>query len=363
MLDKQEIMQKLKIRFASRSDLDEAINSIADCIVELSDIRPRLKKDAAIRHLPLLTPNFTSGNPRNIDDIVTQSKPHTLAAYFKSLHAMLSQPEVKAVLKDSLNIKPRNSSTLFHFAASLHELYVSGMKIQTDDTHSRDALAPSFVVDLLKISNLLRNKEAYLAHLISIEAELSKIMKIHPKKVRSHFFFNWAKDNDFNQNTVAVLNEVIQDADRFFAMFKDKIAFKDKGDKADHGAWSHLIQFYIIIEENKKSPFLHNHPIDIYTYLSTPACRGTEPYFTWNFAKERKLSANFVNAWDVFFDRLDCYDARSPEFITRKILSMHDTPVLQAKTHKQYRKYTSQADLDPPSNDEDITLNKYPNKR
>lgn len=363
MLDKQEIIQKLKIRFASRSDLDDAINSIADCIVELSDIRPRLKKGAAIRRLPLLTPNLTTGNARNIDEIVTHSKPPTLATYFESLHTMLTKPEVKSVLKESLHIKPRNTSTLFHFAATLHELYVSGMRIQSGDNQNPDALDPSMVIDLLKISNLLRNTDAYTAHLKSIEAELAKTMKTHPKKVRSHFFFNWAKDNEFNQNEVAVLNEVIQDADRFFAIFKDKIAFKDKGDKADHGAWSHLIQFYIIIEENKKSRFLENNSIDIYSYLSSPACRGTQPYFTWNFSKERKLSANFVNAWDVFFDRLDYYDARSPEFITRKILSMHDAPVLQAKTQKQYCKYRSQADLDPPSNDEDITLTKYPNKR
>lgn len=364
MLNKKKISSEFIEKYETYNpSLSPSIQHIADCLDELSDIMPNLELDAVVLNFRELIPNIALDKTASLEDLIQRGKPDKVSTYFQSLHSVLSKPEVKTVLEESILIDPNYTSTLFQFAASLHELYISGLNIKSNRDDKNQGLKPSYVTDLLKITYYLKNDKRLEHHLHTIDTELAKASQSNPSKTRSSFFFKWAKDNHFNQEEYATLNGFIDNAEHFFNLLDKKIPFKDKGAGGDHGAWAHLIQFFIITEENKLSKFLEHEPADIYAYLAKAECRGTSKYMTWNWSRNDKTAIeNPLNAWDVFFDRFDRRDARTPSFISSKILSMDNIPTLQAKTKKQMLKYESQAHFVDSGKHEQIETKRHINK-
>lgn len=117
-------------------------------------------------------------------------------------------------------------------------------------------------------------------------------------KILSSHLYLWAKDNGFSQR--AKIYKSLP-PHTFYKMLSTNAFFKDCATNvgSTHGAWSHALQWYCIIEHHKKTGFLSHAPIDVYQ----------------SFA-DAEQEDSIVSLWDAVLDgnRLPIFT--SPDYFT-----------------------------------------------
>ena len=123
--------------------------------------------------------------------------------------------------------------------------------------------------------------------------------------ILSGFLYQWASDNGF-QRWAKMLAEL--SSKTFFSLLTSRSIFKDNavivGDF--HGAWSHVLQWYFIIEHHKHLAFLRHSPIEIYQKL------GDHAFLV--------AGAPVPPPWDIIHDAYNKNNFTSPEFMTHYFL-------------------------------------------
>lgn len=183
----------------------------------------------------------------------------------------------------------------------------------------------NYISDWLAISLFLLNAENVKEYLQQLEDELQNYCSKLPKKMRppqddqgyyyfassketpyernkilSGYLYDWAQKNGFDSHAkiISYLPE-----SKFVGMLRDKTFFKDSAANVGerHGAWSHALQWYCIIEHYKKTKFLKNDPLELYQSLGSPECR------------------NGGDLWNMVLDRYSNLSFLSPEYMTETL--------------------------------------------
>ncbi len=173
-------------------------------------------------------------------------------------------------------------------------------------------IADEYLFDCLEVHALINNRIRCNSMLQQLEDGLQKYaveinaplvdyngeMKMLPHnqesmakgKILSGFLYRWAKENGFNKTNYAKILGTLT-TDEFFSVLSQRLFFKDaKVFPPLHGAWSHALQFYIIIEANKKDKFLTHDPVDFYAFLGDP---------------KNKSKDSIATLWYMMLDRMD----------------------------------------------------------
>lgn len=185
--------------------------------------------------------------------------------------------------------------------------------------------------DFSKIFYILTSKEIVTAQLIKLEKkifedadrkgifsnfELFRILS-NPNnntkfKLLSDVLYTWAVENHLSSDFVKI-NRLLSNHIFQSLLGKGKF-FKDIGVPAEHGAWSHFIQWYIIIEANKDHGFLTLNPYQLYKFLGHASSIGIKD------GKQTPL-------WFLCCDntvKIDQFDFRSPDNLHLFIKNNHD---------------------------------------
>lgn len=323
MFNRDDFREHLESHYSSNNNNVQNIYSKLVDIAEILAITIGPDTNKIEHGLTQIFPLATS-----IEDIINGSNSEN---YVNALADIFKTPSFQARIKSISNTYDLNSELDFqnYFSAveSLTELYIADIEITDTD-----------LVDLLSITKALMNIDNFKNHMNNLEHALQEFAKTNPSflqhlqtknqdksrfyhnpednkghKILSSYFYHWALENGFNPNKYAKLVKFIE-LPIFISILKDKIIFKDKGAGGDHGAWSHIAQLYYIIEENKLNKFLQQHPSEIYSHLGKAEYVGKNKLITWysDYARD-------VTAWDIFFDRLDSNDLRTPPYLTNLI--------------------------------------------
>lgn len=337
MLVDQALDESLKRLFKNEPKWTDCVERITCCLMMLDSVMPSLNQADALQHLMLLLPNIGRPTPEVGQIHAIEATPQRLEYYFDSLYRTLKYPAVKEALSSVMESYPGNTKALFFFAGLLHEFYSCDMRIQRSKNApgESDLMHMTMATDFLKIAYLLCDEDLVMDYLTELDNKLTAAKASVPNRSTSSFFFHWSKTNNFNQDKMSVLEKFIENPDDFFHLLEQKIVFKDKGTSPYHGAWTHLIQLYIITEENKKTNFLTGRPDEIYAYFAKRACRGRLNYKCWDNPETYKnFYTGYINAFDLILDRSDIRDARTPNFITARMMEMCNSNTLSDKTRK-----------------------------
>jgi hypothetical protein len=204
------------------------------------------------------------------------------------------------------------------------------------------------------MSVILANEEIVSFHLAALEknlyreAELKNLFsnpelretlfddnKLPRFKLISDMLYNWARNNGF-ESTFAKISRLVP-AKTFQNMLQAGMLFKDSGVPILHGEWTHFIQWYILIEENKRNPYLKNNPQDLFRLLGNDRAKAqTSTNIPFN---------TMQTIWGLIFDRLftkestkkDEQDYRIPENLQMKMLE-DKYPILKSGLSKRQQK-------------------------
>lgn len=184
----------------------------------------------------------------------------------------------------------------------------------------------SFTNDWLSIYKFTRSTHSFEPYFIHLEAQLQQYVANLPDtnflikndegsyslpsenglacksyKIFSSFMYQWASKNGFAFKSK--LTQALMDND-FYNLLLSKSIFKDCADDvgAEHGAWSHALQWYCIIEHQKKTYFLAHQPLEIYQAFVT------------------KVNIANYNLWHLLFDKYGENNFSSPEFTMKFLL-------------------------------------------
>lgn len=140
--------------------------------------------------------------------------------------------------------------------------------------------------DFLKDKLVLRHDGKY-----TIPLAAPMIFRSH--KILSSVLKQWSRQNGFNAYVYVIgrLEET-----KMATILQSQGFFKDVYNQVGgyHGAWSHALQWYLIIEHHKQTNFLVNAPMDLYK--------------------------KFAELWRVVIDKYNGNGYYSPEFITGKMI-------------------------------------------
>jgi hypothetical protein len=121
-------------------------------------------------------------------------------------------------------------------------------------------------------------------------------------KLFSNFIYEWGKENGFQQSVKIVKS---LDTKTFYRLLASQSLMKDSGIVADHGTFTHAVQWYIVVEHDKKSGFLMHAPLEIYQRLGNASLN----HYSKN--EEKK-------PWDLLFDSFTA-NFTSPEKLAESI--------------------------------------------
>ncbi len=377
----------IKKTSASATEAVSNLMEIAKELLEIADIQDPEKQKLIFHGMLLLFP----GSEKNdgFADVVNGERGKE---YTRDLLAFIrDQKDFLIGLKSHTYSR---KSLCYHFNAEDDEKAEQGMVNFMNSTFdlfvmhkAQIPIENSNIHDILATSNLLRNEKVFKRQMDNLEKSLvnyakdknivlkeitlnsgKKILTLPDdaspyakKKVLSGFLYQWAKDNNFNQTQYAKINRFLK-TDQFLSLLNSKTIFKDAGAGAGHGPWAHVLQLFILTEENKSKPFLTQSFDNFYASLGNPACKGTKSFLNW----KSSLAPPPLTRWDIMFDRENAgnkKDFGTPEVITTRLyrdgelLQKGKTsrwPILSTTFYRQKKK---------PKNDkvvtEDVTLRKY----
>lgn len=120
-------------------------------------------------------------------------------------------------------------------------------------------------------------------------------------KILSNYLFDWAAEQGFKQKAKFI---ALLPADGFLSMLRAKTIFKDSSISANinHGAWSHALQWYLIVERFKDTPFIMHRPLEVLQ--------------SFGDVKQLQTSRMLNLAWDFVLDRSGEDFFTSPTSIT-----------------------------------------------
>ncbi|CAM2791745.1 LirA/MavJ family T4SS effector [Legionella worsleiensis] len=286
-----------------------------------------------------------------MDDLITLFPPLTKLTdvflaplgekYIYLLMDFINTPGSIDIMKNLINhFQSKEKNTLlFKSINTLLELKVAGISIEDD-----------YLYDFLTISNKLSDNEFFTKGMDHLETELQKYALNNPlfnlethrerfflpkpktekpydrQKILSSFLYQWAQANGFNKKGTIKIDDFLS-ADTFLDLLKNKIIFKDSGAESSHGPWPHALQWFVLIEENKKTPLFKHSPMEIYEHIGTNkylSCNETRFFDITQEYGPSPLNEKPTAAWDIFFDRLiwnrRSDDYRKPETVTRLLL-------------------------------------------
>jgi len=145
-------------------------------------------------------------------------------------------------------------------------------------------------------------------------------------KILSKYLYDWAAEHGFQQKAkfISLLN-----GETFLSMLRAKTLFKDSSVTANihHGAWSHALQWYCIVEHYLETSFLTHEPLDVLQ--------------SYGDATQLNTSRSLFLAWDFTLDKSGDYFFTSPTDITRYLTDPehHDRwPLLTESVTRQEEK-------------------------
>lgn len=190
----------------------------------------------------------------------------------------------------------------------------------------------AIIDDFVALSTHL-TKETIIKHLTNLDRDLKKALVAKQKTARvnsdSKFFTGegvlftllakWAQENGFNQggkvfvkkesnsnNTRELIDlpKTIPDignilTPRVFTNLLLRYGYfaKDPGAGALHSDFTHTLQFYVLIEENKINKFLNHSFIELYKFMGSEKCV--------NFGKG---TDSYISVFEILFDRFYAFD-------------------------------------------------------
>jgi hypothetical protein len=124
-------------------------------------------------------------------------------------------------------------------------------------------------------------------------------------KILSGYLYEWAQENGFKQ--AAKILHPLKDW-RFIKVLKSLSLMKDVAGMIGsmHGAWSHALQWYFVIEHQKQSGFLQQDPLKLYEFLGSSA------------------PELYGKIWDLVFDQYEGRYFDSPDFLTWALTNPKD---------------------------------------
>jgi hypothetical protein len=145
-------------------------------------------------------------------------------------------------------------------------------------------------------------------------------------KVLSSYLYDWAQEHGFKQKAKFI---GLLSGETFLGMLRAKSIFKDSSVSANihHGAWSHALQWYCIIEHFKDAPFLLHRPLEVLQ--------------SFGDAKQLITSRILNLAWDYILDRSGDDLFSSPTAITNYLMeseSRYRWPLLAESVARQEEK-------------------------
>lgn len=184
-----------------------------------------------------------------------------------------------------------------------------------------------FVADWLAVSLFFLQTDKVNEHLQQLEDELQDYCSKLPKKMRpkqddkgyyylpasdehpyqrskilSGYLYEWAQKNGF-ADYAKIINYLPER--KFLEMLRNKTFFKDGASAANvggkHGAWSHMLQWYCVIEHQKKTKFLKHDPLKLFQSLGSTENRATG------------------ELWNMIFDRYNDLYFHSPEYMSETL--------------------------------------------
>lgn len=263
----------------------------------------------------------------------------------KSNRIVSNQPRLPDYL-----VKHKDAPALRTLLANTTPEITKEMRVIIDECGTRH-FNLDYLHDWLAIYQFLRDPEQVTPYLDQLEAGLQQYAAIHNKrlmlqkndedklalpnskqnpyerqKILSQFMYEWAHNNGFQQRAKFI---GLLSSRNFQSLLRAKTIFKDSSVSANikHGAWSHAIQWYCIMEHQKQRHFLHHHPLDVLKSFGDQKQLIT--------ARSQKLAWDMIadNPADVFF----C----SPIAITAYMIqteSMQRWPLLAGTIARQENK-------------------------
>lgn len=191
----------------------------------------------------------------------------------------------------------------------------------------RSTLTANEMQDVTNLSLKLMDKEVIDRHLKELETKLYNNAKLknifndanlsslllnyknkNTFKILSDVLYLWANENGFGMQ-FAKLTRALSPS-MFYSVLSSGCLFKDIGVPPEHGAWTHFLQWYILVEENKLNPFLISSPKELYTMLGT--AKGV--------LKDKNQKE--ISVWGIILDRptsKESYDFRAPDNLHKYI--------------------------------------------
>jgi len=141
-------------------------------------------------------------------------------------------------------------------------------------------------------------------------------------KLLSAVLYDWIIVNGFVARTAKILKHI--EPDQFQSLLSDGLFFKDNGAGQRHGAWTHFIQWFVIIEFNKKAQILRSPPYTLYKLL------GDSRAYISDYGDHKPI-------WNILIDTLSFRhnDFRSPERLNEHlILNANRYPLISTTLRK-----------------------------
>lgn len=219
---------------------------------------------------------------------------------------------------------------------NMNELIINLLTLIDEKYELHGSIAPEYFVDYLSIESFLANKpliESYLDELEKLlqqHAAAKKITELEVRKngklmlpsgqphkrykILSDVICAWSKENGFNAQA-KIIN--LLSHRNFLGLLSNLTLLKDNAVNAGeyHGAWSHAIQWFCIIEHNKRTGFLRNDP--------------------------RQLYKSAGPIWNKVFDLLGDVDFTCPPHMTRRMYrpdALDKWPLLAGSITRIYSK-------------------------
>ncbi len=254
--------------------------------------------------------------------------------YTQRLKDLLLNEHYQRFIMDQFNEQKEmaisHRDEIFQQIPKLLELEISESPI-SDIEYLKDYLASSYVLqDQEVFSRQMTHLENELqSHAKKLNAKLvlnrNMMFELPPaqsdktfsrQKILSSFLYKWAQENGFNQDYYANIKKFLSPED-FLRLVADKVVFKDSGADSYHSYFPHLLQTYILAEENKVHPFLKHSVPDFYQFIA--GFKNQTRPFDW---KGEYLGGAL---WDYIFDRdarmmSDDFDYRCGENITQRLI-------------------------------------------
>lgn len=229
-----------------------------------------------------------------------------------------------------------------------------------------------YLHDWLAIYQFLRDPQQVIPYLNRLEDELQQYVEVARKrrtfivtadgrwalpddkcnpyerlKILSGFMYEWASRQGFERK--AKLTSLLMRPE-FLSMLRAKTIFKDSSVSANikHGAWSHAIQWFCIVEHDKDSTFLMYPPMSVLQ--------------SFGDAKQDLTGGSLTLAWDLVVDRFgevfftsppkitsfltDPANAGKWPLLTESVLRQENKSSFKYGSYKAYTKYLAKKHAD-----------------